>query len=149
MFQPLVQIIRRAKQDRSFHFDPLLPEKAIREAFGNASELERAGTVYSLPMVVWMFLSQVLCADHSCRPTVGRPIAWLVGQGRRPCSAETATYCTAWGRLSEEGCHKLLTRTARTFDCNGDPGWLWLGRRVWVVHGTTATMPDTSANQKA
>lgn len=149
MFQPLVQRVRQAQQDHSFHFAPLLPEKAIREAFGDASELEREGTVYSLPVVVWMFLAQVLCADHSCRTTVGRLIAWLVGQGRRACSAETGTYCTARGRLSESGCHQLLTATARTIDSNGNPGWLWLGRRVCVVDGTTATMPDTPANQEA
>ncbi len=116
MFQSLLKRIQKAQRDSSFHFAPLLPEQVIREAFAGASEidLEREGTVYTLPVVVWMFLAQVLCPDHSCRPTVGRLIAWLVGQGRKACSAETGTYCTARSQLSETGCHKLLTSTAVT-----------------------------------
>jgi hypothetical protein len=94
-----------------------------------------------------MFLAQVLCPDHSCRPTVGRLIAWLVGQGRKACSAETGTYCTARGQLSEEGCHKLLTSTARAIDSTAEESWLWHGHRVRVVDGATATMPDTPENQ--
>ena len=149
MFQSLVKRIRQAQRDHSFHFAPLLPEELIREAFPEASELERGGTIYTKPVVVWMFLAQVLCSDHSCRPTVGRLIAWLVGQGRKACSAETGTYCTARSELSEEGCHKLLTRTARSIDRRADDSWRWHGHRVRVVDGTTATMPDTPENQQA
>ncbi len=36
--------------------------------------------------------------------------------GTGACSAETGTYCTARGKLSEEGCHQLLTSTARSID---------------------------------
>src|SRR5205814_357094 len=28
------------------------------------------------------------------------------------------------------------------------PQWLWCGRRVQIVDGSTASMPDTQANQK-
>lgn len=151
MFQSLLKRIQKAQRDSSFHFAPLLPEQVIREAFAGASEidLEREGTVYTLPVVVWMFLAQVLCPDHSCRPTVGRLIAWLVGQGRKACSAETGTYCTARSQLSETGCHKLLTSTARDIDSTVDESWLWHGHRVRVVDGTTTTMPDTPENQQA
>lgn len=149
MFHSLSQRIQQAQRDKSFYFAPLLPEKVIREAFSGTSEFEREreGTVYTLPVVVWMFLAQVLCPDHTCRPTVGRLIAWLVGRGRKACSAETGTYCTARSQLSEEGCHKLLTTTARAIDNSSDESWLWHGHRVRVVDGTTATMPDTPDNQ--
>jgi putative transposase len=103
---------------------------------------------YTLPVVVWMFLAQVLCADRSCRATVGRLIAWLAGQGRRACSAETGTYCTARGQLAEQGCHNLLTSVARTIDESADEGWLWHGHRVRVADGATVTMPDTPENQR-
>lgn len=149
MCQSLVNRIQHAQRDNSFYFAPLLPEQVIREAFAEASELEleREGTVYTLPVVVWMFLAQVLCPDHSCRPTVGRLIAWLVGQGRKACSAETGTYCTARGQLSEEGCHKLLTSAAGSIDETAEESWHWHGHRVRIVDGTTATMPDTPDNQ--
>jgi Transposase DDE domain len=53
MFQSLVQRIQQAQRDNSFHFAPLLPEQVIRKAFNQASEAERDGTVYTLPVVVW------------------------------------------------------------------------------------------------
>jgi putative transposase len=148
MFQSWVQRIRQARRDSSFFFASLLPEQIIREAFPEASQPEREGTVYTRPVVVWMFLAQVLCPDHSCRPTVARLIAWLAGQGRKPCSAETGTYCTARGQLSETGCHQLVTRTARAIDQTADESWHWHGHEVKVVDGATETMPDTEENQR-
>jgi len=148
MFQSLANRVRQAQQDSSFHFAPLLPEQIIRDAFGEASQVERKGTIYRLPVVVWMFLAQVLCPDHSCRTTVARLIAWLAGQGLGGCSSETGSYCIARGKLDEAGCHKLLTSTAQAIDDQAQPDWLWKGHRVRIVDGTTVTMPDTPWNQQ-
>src|SRR5271169_2271961 len=62
--------------------------------------------VFTPSVTVWTFLGQVFNPDHSCREAVARLIAFLVGQGRRPCAAGTGAYCAARQRLPE----RLLAR---------------------------------------
>jgi len=63
----------------------------------NVAWLDR---VYSPLVTLWVFLGQVLSADHSCRSAVARLIAHRVSQGQSPCSAETGAYCQARKRLA-------------------------------------------------
>jgi hypothetical protein len=102
------------------------------------------------PLVTFsMFLSQVIDPDHSCRAAVARLIVWLAVHHRKPCAAETNSYCEARGRLPEKVVSRLVRRTAREADDRASDAWLWRGRRVTLVDGTTASMPDTPANQAA
>jgi putative transposase len=78
---------------------------------------------------------------------VARLIAWRLAQGLKPCSAETGAYCTAREQIPEEACHQLLRETGRQVDEEAPPEWRWHARRVLDVDGSTATMPDTPANQ--
>ncbi|OHB78744.1 MAG: hypothetical protein A2W31_09385 [Planctomycetes bacterium RBG_16_64_10] len=103
--------------------------------------------VYTPAITIWVFLSQCLSADDSCRDAVARLIAWRVAQGQRPCSADTGAYCTARGNLPEEAIHQLVRETGMEADDLADEDWLWQGRRVRVTDGSTITMPDTPANQ--
>ena len=96
-----------------------------------------------------MFLSQVLDPDHSCRAAVARLIVWLAINGRKPCSPETGTYCEARQRLPLGVVVRLVRQTAREIDGRASEAWLWKGRRVTLVDGTTASMPDTPENQEA
>src|SRR3954470_24811318 len=57
--------------------------------------------IYPPLVTLWVFLGQVLSADHSCRAAVARLIAHRLSQGKRPCSAETGAYCQARKRLPE------------------------------------------------
>ena len=43
----------------------------------------------------------------------------------------------------------IACHVGRVLDARVDSEWLWKGRRVYMFDGTTVTMPDTSANQKA
>src|SRR5262245_36162201 len=81
----------------------LLPEDRIHEAFGMARWLWR-GWIYTPAVTIWTFLSQCLSADHSCRDRVAGLIAWRLGCGLDPCSADTGAYCTARDALPEEAC---------------------------------------------
>jgi Transposase DDE domain len=101
------------------------------------------------PMVtLCMFLSQVIDPDHSCRAAVARLIVWLAVNGRKPCAPDTSSYCEARLRLPEGVIVRLVRETARRIDDRGSDAWLWKGRSVTLVDGTTASMPDTLANQK-
>jgi hypothetical protein len=103
--------------------------------------------VYSPAVTVWVFLSQCLSADHSCRDAVARLLAWRVAQGLQPCSADTGAYCTARGDLPEEALHALVRETGKAVEDESPDAWLWHGRKVRVVDGSTLTMPDTPENQ--
>jgi hypothetical protein len=105
--------------------------------------------VFSPLVTLWVFLGQVLSADHSCRAAVARLVAHRLACGRRPCSARTGAYCRARKRLPEAFFSTAACDVGRGLDARADPRWLWKGRRVYLFDGTTVTMPDTPANQAA
>ena len=146
MVRPFRVAVARARRGGDLYFAALLPQDRILKAFRAARATWR-GWVYTPAITVWVFLSQCLSADHSCRDAVARLIAWRVAQGQRPCSADTGAYCTARGNLPEEAMHQLVRDTGMETDDLADEDWLWQGRRVRVVDGSTITMPDTEANQ--
>jgi hypothetical protein len=104
---------------------------------------------YTPLMTLCLFLSQVIDTDHSCRAAVARLIAWLAVRNRKTCAAETSSYCEARQRLPEGVVSGLVRQTARKTDDRVRDPWLWHGRRVTLVDGSTVSMPDTSANQRA
>lgn len=146
MFDTLRGAVLRARQHGDLYFAALLPEQTIREAFGEASPLWR-GWIYTPAVTVWVFLSQCLSADHSCRDAVTRLAAWRTTCGLKPCSAETSAYCIARDALPEQACQELVRRTGRELEAQSPTEWLWRGRRVRVVDGSTITMPDSPENQ--
>jgi hypothetical protein len=128
-------------------FSHLLPAARLRPL------LEQLGLVFRQrlfdPLVtLWTFLSQVLSADGSCREAVVRLLAWRVSQGLPPCSADTASYCQARQRLPLELVRTLTRQTGQVAPAQAPQSWLWRGRHVKIVDGTTLTMPDTPANQE-
>ena len=105
--------------------------------------------IYTPLVTLWVFLNQVLSADHSCRWAVGRLIAHRLSQGQRPCSPETGAYCQARKRLPEELFSEVARQTGQALDVNADSNWLWKDRPVYMFDGATVMMPDTQENQKA
>lgn len=139
--------VTAARQQRQLYFAALLDQECIQEAFESASTVWH-GWLYTPAITVWVFLSQCLSADHSCRDAVAGLAAWLAAQGRRSCSPETGAYCTARDQLPERVCHHLVCQTGKNLDEEAPREWLWKGRRVRVVDGSTITMPDTADNQR-
>ena len=138
--------VQAARRQEGLYFAALLSEDCILEAFGAARALWR-GWVYTPAVTIWVFLSQCLSMDHSCREAVARLIAWRVGRGLRSCSADTGAYCIARDDLPEPVCRQLVRQTGAALEREAPPEWLWRGRRVRVIDGSTITMPDTPANQ--
>lgn len=100
-------------------------------------------------MTLWVFLTQVLDPDHSCRQAVARLLAYRSRRGLPPCAADPSASCKARRRLPEGILARLTRDTGRRPLDQASPGWLWKGRRVKVVDGTTVSMPDTPQNQAA
>jgi hypothetical protein len=148
MVQSFRAMVAEARRHGSLYFAALLPRDRILKAF-QAARATWQGWVYTPAITVWAFLSQCLSPDHSCRDAVARLIAWRLAQGLPTCSADTGGYCTARNNLPEEVLHGLTRHTGRQAEDESPDTWLWHGRRVRVVDGSTVTMPDTPENQTA
>lgn len=105
--------------------------------------------IYSPMVTLWVFLGQVLSADHSCRSAVARLISFRIANGQSPCSSATGAYCQARSRLPEKFFSILACLVGRKLDSQADSTWRWKGRRVYMFDGSTVSMPDTAPNQKA
>lgn len=95
------------------------------------------------------FISQTLSEDHSCLEAVTRIRSDLVAQGKNPCSPGTGGYCQARNRLPEDLILRVLRETGQNLHNQTEESWLWKGRRVVLVDGSTVSMPDTPENQAA
>ena len=84
---------RQFLQDGGLPFTDLLTEDVLTQALASVGDwLDR---IFCPLVTLWVFLGQVLSADHSCRAAVARLIAHRLSRGQRPCSAETGAYCQA------------------------------------------------------
>jgi len=148
-FGQQVSFLRRQfLQDGDLPFGNVLSEGIISQALAAVS-LCWLDRIYSPLVTLWVFLGQVLSADHSCRAAVARLIAHRLSQGQRSCSAETGAYCQARKRLPEEFFSDVARRTGHALEAGVDPRWLWKRRRVYVYDGSSVSMPDTPENQRA
>ncbi|MCP3679480.1 MAG: IS4/IS5 family transposase, partial [Gammaproteobacteria bacterium] len=134
-------------------FADALPEGAIQKAFDKegASFADDPEAVYTPAVTLWAFLSQVLFKDEqrSCVAAVARVVVLLVALARRPCCSNTGAYCRARAKLSEKVVRRLTVDLADGCEGQLDEQWLWHGRHVYLVDGTTVSMPDTPENQQA
>jgi len=94
-----------------------------------------------------MFLSQCHDADQSLRQAVARLVAHRVSQGEAEGSSNTGAYCRARQRLPEKVVADLTRHTGQQLLKAAPAAWSWHGRDVKIVDGSTASMPDTPANQ--
>jgi putative transposase len=104
---------------------------------------------YTPLVTLWTFLTQVLDPDHSCRKAVSSLNAFLVSQGQRAVSPDTSNYCKARKRLPLSFIIRLVRKIGELLDENISSTCLWNGRSVHIVDGSTVSMPDTPANQRA
>lgn len=144
-----VQFLQRQfLQDGDLPFTDILSADIISQAL-TATGVVWKERIYSPLVTLWVFLSQVLSQDHSCRAAVARLIAHRLSHGRSECSADTGAYCQSRKRLPEKFFSAVACHVGRALDSQADSNWLWKGRRVYMFDGTTVTMSDTAENQAA
>lgn len=104
---------------------------------------------WPLHLTFWTFLWQVAQAGAACREAI-RQAATLCRQAGRPLPpTDDSPYCQARAVIPLEvldDIHNSLVREAHRALAKKD---LWCGRRVYVVDGSTVTLPDTPENQAA
>jgi Transposase DDE domain len=140
--------VKSLRESDVLPFHDILDARMVKAAL-DAEGVTFNESIYTPLVTVCVFLSQVLDPDHSCRAAVSRLIVWLALIGRKPCSADTGAYCDARQRLPLGMVIRLTRQTAREIDESAPQEWLWKGRRVTLVDGSTASMPDTVENQRS
>jgi putative transposase len=133
-------------------FADTLTEGSIQAAFDDegVSFADDDDTVYTPAITLWAFLSQALFKDEqrSCVAAVARVVVLLVALERGSCSSNTGAYCRARAKLSEAAIHRLAADVADGCERQVKEKWLWRGRHVHLVDGTTVSMPDTPETQE-
>src|SRR3954469_19154874 len=91
-FREQARFLRRQfLQDGDLPFTDVLTEEVIAQALATVGDwLDR---IFSPLVTLWVFLGQVLSADHSCSAAVARLIAHRVVRGLKPCSPRNGAYC--------------------------------------------------------
>jgi len=139
---------RQFLQDGELPFTDVLSADIVAQALEDATVVWN-DRIYTPLVTLWVFLGQVLSADHSCLAAVARLIAHRVAHGQPACSARTGAYCQARKRLPEKFFSTVARSVGRALDSKAEDRWLWKGRHVYLFDGTTVIMPDTEENQAA
>src|ERR1700682_728053 len=137
--------------DEGLPFANVLPVAVVEQVFA-AEEVAFGASndsVFTPSVTLWAFLSQVLENDKSCRAAVSRVLASRLAAGETPCSQDTAAYCRARAKLPASVLKRLALQTGRSLEVQVPGDWLWHGKHVTLVDGTTLLLPDTAENQKA
>jgi len=98
----------------------------------------------------WTFLWQVLHVDSSCRQAVAAVLAQQAAAGQGAlASDDPSAYCQARKRLSLQALQGSVHHVGQCLREQVSAAITWCGRRVWLVDGTTCSMPDTPDLQAA
>ena len=140
-------VIRDVKNSSANYFHHLITQPDFIEIFKQDLPVHRH-RIYTPVQTLSMFLSQAMSDDRSCQRVVN-DAALHFSSRHYNCSVATGAYCKARQRLPESAISKLAGRVAQLNERKVKSTWRWRGRNVYLVDGTTITMPDTQANQKA
>lgn len=106
--------------------------------------------VWSPMQTLWAFLVQVLHPGWPCRAAVAEVLAEQAAAGMPvKASADPSAYCQARAHVPLAVYRHALRTVGETFRAKVGEAYRWCGRRVWVVDGSSCSMPDTPELQKA
>jgi putative transposase len=138
---------RRVVDQPELGLDGILPDAMVQQILKEEGAHWKQ-ILYTPFLTFWAFFWQALSPDHSCRSAVKRVVAWMGRRGQKIDDEETSPYCKARARLPESALRRLARWLGYNLHQQSAEDWLWCGRRVKVVDGTTMSMPDTAANQR-
>jgi hypothetical protein len=131
-------------------FSRILSGERIERICGQHGCLFGQHGIFSTPVVLWAFLSQVLRdgKEAACQAAVASIAAMRLERGEEPPTEDTGDYCRARAKLAPQALKAISCEVAEEVEQAADPRWLWKGtHHAKLVDGFTFTMPDTPANQ--
>ncbi len=144
-------LLSSCQQDDSLSFSDALTQEQIQTVCDQHDVSHDQEEVFTPSMVIWGFLSQVIHKEElrSCLAAVARIGVMLIACGRPRCAQNNGPYCRARCRLPVAVFEQLTLEMASRCEAQVPEEWLWKGRHVKLIDGTTVTMPDTEENQEA
>ena len=146
-----IQVRQLRKQQQAapaMPFSDLLDPQQVQQAIAQFGRHIRR-CVLSPLQTFYAFLAQVFNADPSCEEATDRLLAWQTAAGLPACSGATGPYCKARARLPEALPRHVAREVGQRLHDRVAPGALLRGRPIKIVDGSTASLPDTQANQQA
>lgn len=99
---------------------------------------------------LWTFLAQVMHVGSSCREAVAMALAQWAGEPKvSGVSPDPAAYCQARQRLPLAILARGVAAVGQVLRERWAQTLRWCDRNVWLVDGTTCSMPDTPDLQEA
>jgi hypothetical protein len=145
---PVDAVRDRLKQQDGLPFLDILSKDLVEDACRRFRHRWRV-RIYTPWITLGLFLSQVLSDDQCCDDAVDRFQKFRSDSGLPAVAPLTASYCEARQRLPEELTWDLVRQTGRSIHQKAKRSWLYHGRTVKVMDGSTVSMPDTPENQAA
>ena len=142
------RIQKLAKNTDSYQFFNLLTSPDLLTTIEDLLP-EHRERLYPPTETLSMFLAQALSEDRSCQKAVNDAVIKRIVSGISSVSCSTGGYCRARQRLPLSMISELVCRTGELINSQISDQWRWQGRRVYLIDGTTVTMPDTAENQSA
>ena len=100
--------------------------------------------------VLWAFLVQVLHPGWSSAAAAAEVLAEHAAAGQPlEASADPSAYCQARQHVPESVYRHALRTVGQRLQAKVGDTYRWCGRRVWVVDGSSCSMPDTPELQAA
>jgi hypothetical protein len=94
--------------------------------------------------ILWTFLIQVLNPDYSCRAAVAHVLAEQAALGElSDVSADPTAYCQGRRRLPLGLFKTAFKKIGQNLRAQIGTDYLWYGHKVWLVDGSSCSMPDT------
>lgn len=136
----------RFEQAQGLPFLRVLSKDFVEAACRRCNHVWRK-QIYTPWITLGLFLSQILSDDPSCDDAVDRFQKFRYDQGLPTVSSETTSYCEARQRLPEPMIWDLMRRTGQAIQEKAKTAWLFHGRPVKIIDGSSVVMPDTPENQ--
>jgi hypothetical protein len=126
-----------------------LSKEDLDEAAAAANYHGRDRT-WTLIRILWPFLLQALHPGWSCREAVAHVLAQYEAAGTPlKASPDPSAYSQGRKRLPLSLFRFALRQTGETLEARVGEAYRWCGRRVWIVDGSSCSMPDTAELQEA
>ena len=137
-------------QDNDLPFAEVLTEADVAQIFAEEkiSFGKLAHSFWTPAITLWAFLWQVISPDKSCRQAVAN-VMMSLALTYDPGNIDTGLYCRARAKLPPTLMRRLALHVGHGLEQAAPEDWLWKGRHVNLVDGSTSRLPDTEENQEA
>jgi Transposase DDE domain len=140
------RIQQHAKNTESYEFFNVLTSPELLSQMDDLLP-EHRERHYPPTETLSMFLAQALSVDRSCQHAVNQAVVRRITEGLSPISVATGAYCKARKRLPLSMITELVHATGMLIEQRVPKAWRWKEKTIYLIDGTTLTMPDTQENQ--